>query len=213
MPVTRDHTTGDSPPHRRRQIGLLHPRLVATIALLPLTGGVLIIEAFICDWLRIDPDRPLTVLIFMTPMVCFNAGLLLIWWRTIKWTASRRLKVAAILLGLLALYTPAAAYLLMANDDDVGILLCLSVSFTGGAVAMVLISAVCWTPPGNPITPRPVPCPQCGHDLRGQRSCRCGACGYQATLAELAASKAVADALGLDTDALTAQSAKTIGIT
>jgi hypothetical protein len=162
-----------------------HPRIVATLALLPVIVGLEIPLCMFCDWL----DRYFDELVAWPPAVLFPAvalylGCFLIWKRTITWTPGRRIGVLVIVAAsalLVALTTGVAA--LIDPSDDVILFTLLSASLIVSSVALCVTARVCYDPP----EPARVPCPTCGYDLRGQRECRCPECGQEYALGNLAA--------------------------
>jgi hypothetical protein len=179
-----------------QRIGLIHPRLAMTIALLPICVGLGVAWAGIAaEWLIDDDMHFFFAVLFSVPALVFYWGSLLIWWPTVDWTPG---KFQAVLIASLILIVGLAIGVVAIGDasgpESIAIL-CL-VSGIGSGVAMGVTHSILWTGPTR-LTPRPIPCPQCGADLRGQRDCCCPACQQQFTLGELAGAKAVADALGL----------------
>lgn len=181
--------------HRQR-IGLIHPRLAMTIALLPVSGSLGVIWATLAaQWLIDDSVHLFFGVLFGLPALVFYWGSLLIWWPTIHWTAG---KFLAVVIGSLILIAGLAIGIIAigeAEGPESVALLCL-VAGVGSGVAMGVTHSILWTEPAA-LTPGSIPCPHCRADLRGQRDCRCPDCQQQFTLGELAAAKVVADAVGL----------------
>jgi hypothetical protein len=168
---------------RRCQIRSPHPRVAATIALVPLIAGSVVPLLFLGDFLERHVDDLLAWSVTMlAPGLLFYLGYLLIWRRAIDWTPRRRLA----LLGIISVY---AVLLLLAVGlpqilrwrTDETLMTLLSTSLLAAGLATWATARVCHDPPD----PTKVPCPSCGYDLRGQRECRCPECGEQYTLGEL----------------------------
>jgi hypothetical protein len=168
----------------------MHPRVVATFALIPITFGTIILAYVLID-VVLDAllywgswaTYGLGLVFSLTPVFVFYGGGLLIWWNTVEWTARKRravLLTTAIL--VLAVGLAATSYLL---NDILAMVLTSTISLIGGGVALVVVGWICYTPPHERTTRDSVPCPQCGYDLRGQRECRCPECGGEFTVGQL----------------------------
>lgn len=177
----------------------LPPRLAATLALIPLSIGLIILSVFAIGFANL-PEKVSFILFFLVVLLSYYVPAQWIWWRTVIWTPRRRFGVVAtnLVFGLVL----AAAFSLMVRDEfwsEPSTILLLSMFVTvGGAIALIIINTICYSPLGRESN-RAVPCPRCGHNLRAAGACRCPACNSEFTLGELARSYVVADALGLTT--------------
>lgn len=181
---------------RQRHIGLLHPRLALTIALLPISAGLMAAwGAMAAETLGPRVAAFFFGVLFAIPTLTFYWGSLLIWWPTVYWTPEKRSMVGFWSGGLIFGLFVAALVVGEAEEPASIALLCL-ISGVGSGVAMGLTFAKLYAEPRAP-EPEPIPCPACGANLRGQRGCRCKSCGKQFTLGELAAAHVVAQALGM----------------
>jgi hypothetical protein len=177
----------------------LPPRLAATLALVPISVGVFILSLFVIPAADL-PAGVSSFLMFLVMLFSYYVPVQWIWWGTVTWTRRRRRGVLAtnLLFGLV-LVAAFAVTIPEGRWSDATALLLLSLLVTvGGAVALMIINGLCYSPPGREAG-RVVPCPECGHDLRGAGACRCPACHRDFTLGELARSYGVAEALGLTT--------------
>jgi hypothetical protein len=170
----------------RPPIGPMHPRLVATFALIPITIGIQIALYVALTWVAWSVagtswwlKAGAMILFCLAPVVMFYGGGLLIWWRTVRWTHGKHFGVLVTTLVLLLVLVSTAA-LVFVSEPLVFVVLPL-VGLIGGSIALIVVSRICWEPREGPA----VPCPKCGYDLRGQQECRCPECGQQFTVGEL----------------------------
>jgi hypothetical protein len=181
-----------------RQVALLHPRLVLTLALMPFTIGAVAVWMLFATTVM-DEDHPLVIAgVFSMPLLVFYGGALLVWRKTIRWNVYRRqfpLGWFVTLGGAILLTAP----LVVDASGPGGLLPIVLLSTIGVGVAFATTFHACWTPPA-PRPAKPLPCPNCQHDLRNAGTCTCPACGQTFTLLALAQSAAVAEALGFHTD-------------
>jgi hypothetical protein len=163
----------------------MHPRLVATFALIPITFGVEIL-LYLLLYSAYDPFGVIgqilgVILLLVAPVVILYGGGLLIWWRTVAWTPRKRFGV--LVTSLILLLVLCVSGLLGFVDTILVVPTVLIVGLIGGGIALIVVGRICWEPPA---TGPDVPCPRCGYNLRGQRECRCPECGTEYTLGDLA---------------------------
>lgn len=165
----------------------MHPRLVATFALIPITVGIQCALWWAFAYLARRPlggtnwwaETGQIILFCLAPVTLFYGGGLLIWWPTVRWTHRKRFGVLVTTLVLLLVLVSTAALVLV--NQELAFAALLLVGLAAGGSALVVVGRICYEPREGPA----VPCPKCGYDLRGQRECRCPECGEQFTLGEL----------------------------
>ena len=175
----------------------LPPRLAATLALIPLSIGFVILSLFAIGSAGL-PEEIAIVLGFLAVLLSYYLPAQWIWWRTVTWTNRRGWGVLATNLVFAAVLAKAFGYAVRegGSTEPWAFLLLSSLVTVGGGVALIIINAICYSPLGGK-PDRVVPCPNCQHDLSDAGACRCPACNSQFTLGELARSYVVAEALGL----------------
>lgn len=172
---------------RDRTIESLHPRVAATFALIPLTFGVVTASyLLLAEFWQSAAYWVIVLGVVVGPAIVFYGGALLIWCRTVRWT---RRKVIGTVVNTIAFVASIAAVgaatgLMLHAFAAFAFMLVASLLF--GAVALVTLSWICWTPPAERETAGCVPCPKCGFDLRGQQNCRCPECGFVFQLGQIA---------------------------
>lgn len=184
----------------------LPPRLAATLALIPLSIGLIILSAFAISFANLT-DKTTFLVAFLAVLLSYYVPAQWIWWRTVTWTPRRRWGVLTT--NALFSLVLATAFAWTARDEEWSepwAFLVLSFLVTvGGGVALIIINAICYSPLSRKLD-RVVPCPNCQHNLSGLGACRCPACDSEFTLGELTRSYVVAEALGLtDTGEVTAK--------
>lgn len=153
---------------RQRRIGLIHPRLAMTIALLPASAGLMGVWALLTvEHLADDFPALFFGVLFAVPTLTFYWGSVLIWSPSIYWTPDKRNVVAISSMALVVALILAAATVGDANGPQSFILPCL-VAGVGSGVAVGVTFTKLYTAPRAP-QPDPIPCPACGANLRGQR--------------------------------------------
>lgn len=181
---------------------ILHPRLGATFAMVPLVTGALTVAEPVAIrlttnweyyWLSLFYAR-IGILGLLVPLAW-----LVIWGPVITWGWRRMTAVALLILlefGVLAelprlVLGYSAGHLCDARFQARLWLemntLCMDLVGLGCAVVavfLVCIHALCFDPARRDATP----CPNCGHDLGAQRRACCGKCGGEFTLGQLLAS-------------------------
>ncbi|MBN1511704.1 MAG: hypothetical protein JXB13_06795 [Phycisphaerae bacterium] len=184
----------------------LPPRLAATLALIPLSIGFIILSVFAIEFADL-PEKVSVILVFLGVLLSYYVPAQWIWWRTVIWTPRRRFGVLAtnLVFGLVLIVALATTFGHDSWYEPWRFLFWSLLVTVGGGVALIIINAICYSPHGKR-PDRIVPCPSCGHNLSGAGACRCPACNSQFTLGELARSYVVAEALGLtDTGEVTAK--------
>ncbi len=186
--------------------GSIHPRIVATVALLPFGLGIEIPLVFMYAYYSSRVFSPAgsnalaqvsLMAMICVPAVVFYGGALAIWWPTVRWTPARQLAAvmatgvlgAAVVVGMLV-----SGWFMSA----IGMLATAVACVVGGSVAMVILYCVCWSPPVGSGGPSDVRCLECLYDMRGQHECRCPECGASFTVAELLCRGDYAPPIGLD---------------
>jgi hypothetical protein len=175
----------------RPTIGPLHPRVVATFALIPITVAIEVVllgvvQRLLFSWWPLTTAGwwlrgTFSIVVWIAPLIVFYAGGLIIWWPTVRWTAQRRQGVVITTCALILVLTLAGLTGFVDADLQFFVALPLA-SLLGGSIALITVSRICW----EPLRGREyIPCPHCGYDLRGQRECRCPECGSQFTVGQL----------------------------
>lgn len=179
-----------------------HPRIIATLATIPLVLGATVIGVILSEsfllWPYDSPWRRLReLLVTLVPTLGWYALVLWIWRPTVAWTPVRRRRMLWVNGGLAALVLLDIAAALAVVDRYEAAPLSWGVTAIGIAAALTLFGVITWTPPAAGIADLPVPCPACRFDLRAAKSCTCPTCGRETSLGELARTTAIADALEL----------------
>lgn len=177
---------------RRPTIPMLHPRIGASFALIPLSVGVetiLIAVAATLDSSGIFGVHTalLYSLLGIVPVLIFYGGSLLIWSPTVEWNSRkvhRTLWVSIALAAFLVGAALAGAFLL----GTAPLMSALGISLVAGAVSIYVINRVWYTPAHARDASPKTTCPNCGYDMQGQHDCRCPECGRQYTVGQLVAS-------------------------
>ncbi|MBN2446587.1 MAG: hypothetical protein JXO22_07675 [Phycisphaerae bacterium] len=186
------------PRTRRPTIGPPHPRMVASFALMPISIAVLPLWTLLCDLvmddLQIDYNwQPF--LMGFGGIALFYGGILCIWWRTFTWTPRGKNLLGTIVLAALFLVSIGLPALTI-DVSELTVMALLAATAVGGGVVVVAVSRACWSEPGYGMG-LSVPCPGCGADLSGSRSCHCPSCERDYSLEQLVESTRVADAVGI----------------
>lgn len=159
----------------RAAFGSLHPRLAASLAIIPLSLGLAA-----CAISAISAGERMSViggtfaLHSMPPM-----ALALLWRRTIFRGPSAPLRF--MLLAALSGAPVVGCLIVLAGVWWMLPLVVFYAYFIVNAVVMIFLTVVCW----RPRSPADLVCPACRYDMRGQRSCRCPECGAEFTVGEL----------------------------
>jgi len=171
-------------------VSVPHPRYAATFALIPfaLGGQWLLCQLWGLLWRILPPSgfaQVTSTLFFdLVPVAIFYGGALLIWAPTVWWSRKKKRDVWLASIALFTLTGVSSFWAWYARL--LGFKTNWAIASIGCALALVLVSHVCWMPPKETRAGAAVPCRRCGYDLRGQRECRCPECGEQFTLSDLA---------------------------
>ncbi len=176
-------------------ISNLPPRLAATFALIPISFGVAFIAVLAEAMLPWNLGEWYGLSALILPVLVFHIGGQAIWWGTVDWTFRRRLAVFGANLVWFMLLVSIHGVMYFA--DEGAYVYALLVTLIASPAILLVINRVCWSPPRHSALVGAVPCPRCGHDLRGEGRCGCGECHTEFTLAELVESTRVARALNL----------------
>lgn len=169
----------------------LHPRIIATMALVPFSiaafiAAYLVANAVTFPWFLGASQAAIawivTIGLFVgAPFAVAFGGGQLIWNGCVDWTPQRRARVLTInLVQTAALITACVSHVWV---ESWAIVIAAEVALIGGGIAIILIARVCYSPP--PRSGARLDCPACGYDLRGQRQCRCPECGREFALGDL----------------------------
>ncbi len=174
----------------RFPIACPHPRYAATFALIPLAlGGEWLVDRLLSlIWRLLAPSRAAHLgcefIHELTPVAVFYVGALLIWAPTVWWSRRKKRNVWLASAALFTLVGVASFWQWLGRL--LGFRADYLVAYLGSALALILVSRICWMPPKETRAGGAVPCRRCSYDLRGQRECRCPECGEQFTLGDLA---------------------------
>lgn len=172
-------------------------RVMLTIFMLPCAAIVYVIAVVCGEKLRRETSlfwgsywrEPIWLLAGVVTSCFVAAYWLLLWRRSVNWTARRRARTAWA--SVVAIAVAAGAGLLMTGlDREVGY-------FVGTAVAPLLwlvLTTLAWRETPDERAARSaggagVACPTCGYNLTGLRGTRCPECGTEFTLDQLLAAR------------------------
>lgn len=194
--VKRNHSSGAEGPLRfRLALSFVLPLVLADGLAWISTGPW---------WSRFDPTVLMYFLLGGAVPVLGLVAMLLIWWRTFRFSPRARWIALLVSVAVVGLWAGLAVYvILFADTRGVGVPLFVDVMRAlfaltlGGAASVACGLAWLWVHRlGRPRAPTAldvVPCPACGYDLRGQEVCRCPECGQQFTVGAVVGAALAAD--------------------